>query len=95
MIENNLVRFNMQVGGRSFPVKVQKNEVEGLRKIEKRINDRINEMMMKYPGYDRLDIFTMAFISIIFELNESSFESTAQEFEKRLEKVVTLLDTSL
>jgi len=95
MSEKDLVRLNLQIGGRSFPVRVKESEIAQLKKIEKQSNAKINEFMVKYPGYDRIDVFTMAFMSLISELQASNFETHLQEFEKRLNDLSALLDTSL
>jgi len=90
-----MVRLNLLIGGRSFPVKVEQSEVEDLKKIEGQINTKISEFVVKYPGYSRIDVYTMAFLSIIFELNKGQVEKTSGQLEERLDQLSSLLEDSL
>jgi len=95
MEDKLLVRLNLQIGGRHFAVKVDKSEVEGLKAVEAQVNARINEFMLKFPDKDRLDIFTMAFLSQLSEMeNEKELRST-DELEEKLDAITKMLDSSL
>jgi len=95
MSEKKMVRLNLMIGGRSFPVKVEKTEVEELKSIEAEANSKINEFMIKYPNYDRVDLVTMAFLSLIFDLNKKRFDKSADILEKRLDDLTEILDSTL
>ena len=92
---DTLIRLNIQVGGRRFPVKVEESEVDELKIIEKKINENLNEFMVKYPGYDRIDLTIMAFLSLIFELNKDRFGKTTSILEDRLQEIASMLNSSL
>ena len=95
MSDTNLVRLNLMIGGRSFPVKVEKQEVPELKDLERMVNEKINEYTVKYPNYDRIDLITMAFLSMIFDLNKKRFDKSAQILEKRLDSLAGMLDKAL
>lgn len=95
MSDQKMVRLNLLIGGRSFPVKVEKSEVAELKGIESEVNSKINEYMVKYPSYERIDLITMAFLSLIFDLNKQRFDKSAPILEKRLDDLVDMLDTTL
>ena len=90
-----MVRLDLMIGGRSFPVKVEKSEVPELKDIESLINKKINEFMVKYPNYERVDLITMAFMSVIFEINKERLEQSTSIVEKRLDDLAEMLDTTL
>ena len=71
---DELIRLNLMIGGRSYPVKVEKSETKELKRIEADINSKINEYMVKYPNYNQIDIFTMALLSMIFEINKQGLK---------------------
>ena len=91
----NLVRLSLMIGGRSFPVKVEKHEVQELKDLETMVNGKINEYMVKYPNYDRIDLITMAFLSVIFDLNKKRLEKSTRILEKRLDDLAEMLDNTL
>jgi cell division protein ZapA (FtsZ GTPase activity inhibitor) len=95
MSEQKLIRFNLMIGGRSFPVKVEKAEVADLKRLEGEVNAKINEFMVKYPNYERIDLQTMAFLALIFDLNKERFEKSAPVLEKRLDDLAEMLDSAL
>lgn len=95
MSEQKMVRLNLMIGGRSFPVKVEKSEVADLKGIEKDVNTKINEFMVKYPTYERIDLITMAFLSLVFDLNKQRFKNSAPILEKRLNDLAGMLDAAL
>lgn len=95
MSEQKLIRFNLMIGGRSFPVKVDKSEVADLKRLEAEVNSKINEFMVKYPNYERIDLQTMAFLALIFDLNKERFEKSAPVLEKRLDDLAEMLDGAL
>ena len=95
MEDHKLIRLNIQIGGRSFPVKVEETEVDELKEIEKKINVKLNEFMVKFPGYDRLDLITMTFLDLIFEINKDRLGKTTLVLEKRLNEIASMLESSL
>lgn len=95
MSEQKLIRFNLMIGGRSFPVKVEKGEVADLKRLEAEVNTKINEFMVKYPNYERIDLQTMAFLALIFDLNKERFEKSAPILEKRLDDLAGMLESAL
>jgi cell division protein ZapA (FtsZ GTPase activity inhibitor) len=95
MSEQNMVRLDLMIGGRSFPVKVEKSEVPELKDIESLINKKINEFMVKYPNYERVDLITMAFMSVIFEINKERLNQSLTIVEKRLDDLTEMLDSTL
>ena len=88
-------RVNLIIGGKAFPVQVDRSEIEELKEIEGLVNKKINEFVVKYPGYEKIDILTMAFLSVIFEIQKSVRNKDVGALEERLEKITDLLDKSL
>lgn len=95
MTEQGLVRINLMIGGRSYPVKVDKTEVPALKSLESTIQSKLNEFMIKYPNYERIDLLTMAFLSVLFEQTKELAKMDGFEIEKRLENLNQLLDKPL
>ena len=95
MSEQNMVRLNLMIGGRSFPVKVEKSEVADLKGIEQEVNGKINEYMVKYPTYERIDLITMAFLSVVFDLDKKRFTKSSPVLEQRLDDLSSMLEKAL
>ena len=95
MAEQKIVRLNLMIGGRSYPVKIEKSEVPALKKLESTIHSKLNEYMIKYPNYERIDLLTMTFLAVIFDLYQKQEDTSGKVLERRINDLFQLLEDSL
>jgi len=65
--------IRLNIADRFFPLKVNRNEEEQLRKAAKLINDRITKYKLKYTSKDLQDIMSMVILEFVnknFELED-------------------------
>ena len=65
--------IRLNIADRFFPLKVNRDEEEQLRKASKFINDRITKYKLKYTSKDLQDIMSMVILEVVnknFELED-------------------------
>lgn len=83
MTETNKVEINIQ--GKIFPLKVSKEELKWVQKIEKSINAKIQEISNTHTNIKFTDCLSLALISLEFE-NQSK-EQQIQDLQGSLESI--------
>ena len=66
MVEK-LIKININVAGRAYPVKITKAEEHIAHSVEKKINAEIQFFQKNYPSMDVRDCLGMAMIKLAFE----------------------------
>ena len=92
MSEENLKRIILTIAGRNYPVKVSDTEEPVMRKIEKNINDKLNDLQISYEGNDIRDYMSLALISYAFELHKTENSSEVKVLSNKLTQIEALLD---
>lgn len=93
--EIELKKLTIVIAGRSFPVKVNKEEERLLPLIEKDLNDQIRKMQLTYTDRDIQDCLSMVLLTqaISSRTTESPFvneiSSTIDKLNKELESALT------
>ena len=83
MTETNKVEINIQ--GTIFPLRVSKEELKWVKKIEKSINSKIQEISNSHTNIKFTDCLSLALISSEFE-NQAK-EQQIQELQGSLENI--------
>ena len=75
--EIELKKLTIVIAGRSFPVKVTKEEALILPQIEKTLNEQIRQVQLSYADRDIQDCLSMVLLTqaIAAQNNESSIDS--------------------
>lgn len=89
-------RINIIVAGKKYPVKVEDEEIDAIREIEKNINRKINEYSMLYGNISKLDIITLILLDCSLDLlnkkkgigQEERLINTISDIEKSVDKVL-------
>lgn len=92
MSEEQLKRIIVTISGRTYPVKVKPEEEALLRRIEKEVNDKINDLQLSYQGKDVQDYMSLAILSYAFDLNKAKNSEEMNVLEERLSGLEALLD---
>ena len=70
---DNKLSIRLNIADRFYPLKVNRDEEEQLRKAAKLINDRITKYKLKYTSKDLQDIMSMVILEVVnknFELED-------------------------
>ena len=92
MSEEQLKRIIVTISGRTYPVKVKPEEEPLLRRIEKEVNDKINDLQLSYQGKDVQDYMSLAILSYAFDLQKAKNSEEMNLLEERLSGLETLLN---
>lgn len=71
MSDDPLVKFEMKISNRVYPILMHPSEQELVEDIQREINESMSNINEKYAGQDRLDVMAMAFISYAFEVKKN------------------------
>lgn len=66
-MEEELIKVNINIAGRSYPIKVTATEQLMITGIEKDLNRTIQSLQQNYPKMDLQDCLSMAMIKLAFE----------------------------
>jgi len=70
-MDQKLVKININIAGRSYPVKVNTEEERVAKDLEKEVNTRIQLFQKSYPSMDIRDCLSMVIIERAFDKNNS------------------------
>lgn len=91
-MERGLIKLNINVAGRMYPVMVQADEEPSVRKIEREVNRKISDYQMKYSNQDKQDCISMALLTLAFDQQKINVED---DIYASLNNLESLLDTAL
>ena len=97
MIEqgNETKKLTIVIAGRSYPVKVSKEEALILPTIEKDLNDQIRQMQLSYKDKDMQDCLSMVLLTKAISAytkansNETSIEQKVDQLNTEIESALT------
>lgn len=97
MNENNDVRVNVVIAGRSYRLNVDKTEEENVRRAVGIINERIEEYKRVYSDKDYLSLVSMVCIQLATSVvkNENDTAYKEQYLDKQLDTINALLTENI
>lgn len=90
MSEENLKRLIVTISGRNFPVRIKPEEEAIVKKVEKEVNEKINEYQISYQGKDIQDYMSLALLSYAFDLQKAKISDSSKVLEKKLDDIKSL-----
>lgn len=69
---NEKLSIKLNIGGRTYPITIDREKEEKYRKVAKRINDLISEYSKKYAKQDIQDFLAMTTFQVVFENMEKA-----------------------
>ena len=79
--------INVNIGGRSYPLTISRNEEEEIRKAVSEINDNIKELKENYAVKDMQDLLAMTVLQYACKTVKTN---NSVEFEKLQNAIVAL-----
>jgi len=69
---NEKLSIKLNIGGRTYPITIDREQEEKYRKVAKRINELISEYSKKYKSQDVQDFLAMTTFQVVFENMEKA-----------------------
>ena len=90
-------KIKLNIGNRVYPLSVDTNQEEILRKAAKQINQMINDYENKYAVKDKQDSLAMCALQILSQSKTFSNDDEKEVFEigEKLNKIKELIDSRL
>ena len=90
-------KIKLNIGNRVYPLSVDTNQEEILRKAAKQINQMINDYESKYAVRDKQDSLAMCALQILSQSKTFSNDDDkeALEIAEKLNKIKELIDSRL
>ena len=90
-------KIKLNIGNRVYPLSVDTNQEEILRKAAKQINQMINDYESKYGVRDKQDSLAMCALQILSQSKTFSNDDDKEIFEigEKLNKIKELIDSRL
>ena len=90
-------KIKLNIGNRVYPLSVDTNQEEILRKAAKQINQMINDYESKYAVRDKQDSLAMCALQILSQSKTFSNDDEKEIFEigEKLNKIKELIDSRL
>ncbi len=71
-MEQELVGIQIQIAGKSYPLRVAVDETTTVREVETQINDKINYLQKTYPHQDKDNYISMAFFAYAMDAQKNN-----------------------
>jgi len=90
-------KIKLNIGNRVYPLSVDTNQEEILRKAAKQINQMINDYESKYAVRDKQDSLAMCALQVLSQSKTFSNDDDKEVFEigEKLNKIKELIDSRL
>jgi cell division protein ZapA len=83
--------IKVEIAGRSYPLSVQREEEETVRKAAALINDSVGKLKAAYPMTDIQDLLSMAALEVATRSMNSAGMADRKELEGELDELERLL----
>jgi cell division protein ZapA len=76
--------IKINIGDRFYPMKIERNDEEKIRKAASIINDKINQYKQRYSDKDNFDFLAMASIQFALKAIESESSDEIGKFKNEI-----------
>ncbi len=89
------ISVKIPVGGRIYPLTIDMEEEEAIRKAAREIDDSIKKLRSTYAVRDTQDLLAMTALQAVSELKKDSSDSELSQSIETLKEIETQLDNLL
>ena len=89
------VSLNIEIGGRSYPLKINKGEEAGIKKASDDINRAIEILKKNYAVKDMQDLMAMASLQLLLNPKDSTQKISESDGFLEIGEAIRLLDEEL
>jgi len=88
-----LININLQIAGRSYPLKIKPEEEETVRLAAKKLNEKVQQLQEQYAAKDKQDYLAMCALMNEVEIHASQKKVTISDpaFFDKLRSIDALL----
>ncbi len=83
------------IAGRPYPLKIKLSDEPVIRKIVKRINEKINNFQLTYTQKDKQDCLAMALLTYAVDLHKAGQKKEETQIVNELDELDKLLTNAL
>ncbi|GAA5221463.1 cell division protein ZapA [Membranihabitans marinus] len=88
--------LNVVIGGINIPVKIAASEEKEIERVVDKINKKLKEIQMRYPGKDMTEAMAMTLLAVSFDREqEKKMYPEESELLKEFDQIDELLDKIL
>lgn len=96
MQEEDIIPVNLWLSGRSYRIKVKRDEADQVRKAVKEADEKIFELKQKYSGKDDQDFLAMCLLMYASNsMGETTVSTADQNISRSLEQMAARIDEAL
>ncbi len=96
MEEKDMTNITVLIAGRPYPLKVKVGDEDGIRKIVKDVNEKVNRFQLSYNKKDKQDCLSMALLTYAVDLHKSKTgNNSIPSFDPILSDKINQLDELL
>ena len=88
----NIISITVMIAGRNYPLKINEQEEERIKKIAQDINLKINEFQIKYSSKMKQDWMAMALLTYANKLDKQNERILDSSIIDELSSIETRLD---
>ena len=88
-------RVEVEIGGRSYPLKLSEEEVTIIQKVVAQINARLKDLQVQYQRQDLQDRLSMTLLTYALEYEKIKSNEDLSPISDRLTNIDNLLDQAL
>jgi len=92
MQDDNLLNMDVNVSGKSYPVRVRPDEKMIVKNMEKEVNDKISNFQMTYANLNKQDCISMTLLTYAFKARK---EQSVSALSSKLLNLEEMLDKAL
>ncbi|HBC78082.1 MAG TPA: cell division protein ZapA [Bacteroidales bacterium] len=87
--------IRVNVADRYYPLKVERENEEKIRKAARMINDKVLQYKQRYSDKDVQDFLAMASLQYVIKLNEEEEKSGTDHFPETIKELIRKIDQVL
>ena len=87
--------IRVNVADRYYPLKVERENEERIRKAARMINEKVLQYKQRYSDKDVQDFLAMASLQYVVKLTEEEEKLNNDQFPEALKELITKIDTVL
>jgi cell division protein ZapA (FtsZ GTPase activity inhibitor) len=79
--------INVTIADRRYPMRINRNEEEKIRKAAKIINERILQYQQRYLGKDNQDCLAMSALQFVLQIMDLMDQTNTDQSMKQIEEI--------
>ena len=84
MQKGELIPVDIEISGKTFPLRVTEEEVSWVKSLEEEINHKILEFQQTYPHSDKMDCVLMTLLTYAFENKQKTSSPVRPENDEKI-----------